>query len=377
MKAATAIGIGVAFWRPAAQRHDGRNESRLVHEHRGADDHPRRHRRGDAGERGDAVDEAHPGPLQARLLRRTARHARAPGPAGVARRPGPPRGPAGARRAARRGPGHASPATPCSSWSTAPTRRWCTRSWRPRSTAWPPATRPAAAPFEKAGGFAPTMGIIGTVLGLVHVLQNLAAPSTLGPSISAAFLATLMGVGSANVIFLPIANRLKAISAEEVELRMMTLEGILSIQAGDNPRLVADKLMSYLPPAEREAEDEPRTARGRRPRAYRPRRPSDGARTRPQTPRARRRARQRRALAADLRRHDHAADGAVHGAVLDLLGEHLQVPNPPAGAARRPSPGTSCRAASRSPSPARAPTPAAPPPRRHAGDRAADPPGHQ
>ena len=112
-----------------------------------------------------------------------------------------------------------------------------------------------AAPFEKAGGFAPTMGIIGTVLGLVHVLQNLAAPSTLGPSISAAFLATLMGVGAANVIFLPIANRLKAISAEEAELRMMTLEGILSLQAGDNPRLVADKLMSYLPPAERDGED--------------------------------------------------------------------------------------------------------------------------
>jgi chemotaxis protein MotA len=112
----------------------------------------------------------------------------------------------------------------------------------------------AAAPFQKAGGFAPTMGIIGTVLGLVHVLQNLAAPSTLGPSISTAFLATLMGVGSANVIFLPVANRLKAISEEEVELRMMTLEGILSIQAGDNPRLVSEKLMSYLPPAEREGE---------------------------------------------------------------------------------------------------------------------------
>jgi chemotaxis protein MotA len=113
-----------------------------------------------------------------------------------------------------------------------------------------------AAPFEKAGGFAPTMGIIGTVLGLVHVLQNLAAPSTLGPSISAAFLATLMGVGAANVIFLPIANRLKAISAEEVELRMMTVEGILSIQAGDNPRLVSEKLMSYVPPAQRSPEDE-------------------------------------------------------------------------------------------------------------------------
>jgi chemotaxis protein MotA len=112
------------------------------------------------------------------------------------------------------------------------------------------------APFEKAGGFAPTMGIIGTVMGLVHVLENLSAPATLGPSISSAFLATLMGVGSANVIFLPIANRLKAISTEEIELRMMTLEGILSIQAGDNPRLVADKLMSYLPPTERADEDD-------------------------------------------------------------------------------------------------------------------------
>jgi chemotaxis protein MotA len=118
-----------------------------------------------------------------------------------------------------------------------------------------------ALPFEKAGGFAPTMGIIGTVLGLVHVLQNLAAPATLGPSISAAFIATLMGVGSANVVFLPIANRLKAISSEEMELRMMTLEGILSIQAGDNPRLVGEKLMSYLAPAERDSGEEDNVAR--------------------------------------------------------------------------------------------------------------------
>jgi chemotaxis protein MotA len=113
-----------------------------------------------------------------------------------------------------------------------------------------------AAPFEKAGGFAPTIGIIGTVMGLVHVLQNLAAPSTLGPSISSAFIATLMGVGSANVIFLPVANRLKAISAEEVELRTLTLEGILSVQSGDNPRVVADKLMSYVAPDERGGDDE-------------------------------------------------------------------------------------------------------------------------
>jgi chemotaxis protein MotA len=112
-----------------------------------------------------------------------------------------------------------------------------------------------AGPFEKAGGFAPTMGIIGTVMGLVHVLSNLSEPSTLGPAISSAFIATLMGVGSANVIYLPIANRLKALSAEEVELRTLTLEGILAVQAGDNPRVVAEKLGSFVPPALRETAD--------------------------------------------------------------------------------------------------------------------------
>lgn len=114
-----------------------------------------------------------------------------------------------------------------------------------------------AAPFEKAGGFAPTMGIIGTVMGLVHVLQNLSAPATLGPSISTAFIATLMGVGSANVIFLPVAARLKALSQEEAQLRTLTLDGILSVQAGDNPRIVAEKLISYVPPEERATEDRP------------------------------------------------------------------------------------------------------------------------
>lgn len=118
----------------------------------------------------------------------------------------------------------------------------------------------AAQPFEKAGGFAPTMGIIGTVMGLVHVLENLASPATLGPAISTAFIATLYGVGSANVIFLPVASKLKYLSSLEQELRYMTLEGILAIQAGDNPRIVESKLLSYLSPAEREAEREPSAA---------------------------------------------------------------------------------------------------------------------
>jgi chemotaxis protein MotA len=112
-----------------------------------------------------------------------------------------------------------------------------------------------ASPFEKAGGFAPTIGILGTVMGLVHVLQNLAAPSTLGPSISSAFIATLMGVGSANVIFLPVANRLKSMSAIEVELRTLTLEGILAVQAGENPRVVQDKLNAFVSPEDRSDRD--------------------------------------------------------------------------------------------------------------------------
>ena len=114
----------------------------------------------------------------------------------------------------------------------------------------------AAQPFEKAGGFAPTMGIVGTVFGLVHVLSNLDAPETLGPSISAAFIATLVGVGSANVIFLPIGNRLKQLSGEELHAREMTVEGILSIQSGDNPRVVSEKLITFVPPAQRPTEDD-------------------------------------------------------------------------------------------------------------------------
>ena len=111
--------------------------------------------------------------------------------------------------------------------------------------------------FEKAAGYAPTMGILGTVMSLVHVLQNLSNPAILGPAISGAFIATLMGVGSANVVYYPVATKLKEISGEEAELRTLTVEGILAIQAGDNPRVVEDKLMAFVPPEERGAEDEP------------------------------------------------------------------------------------------------------------------------
>jgi chemotaxis protein MotA len=112
------------------------------------------------------------------------------------------------------------------------------------------------APFMQAGALAPTMGIVGTVFGLVNVMNNLNQPSTLGPLIAAAFLATLIGVGSANCIFLPLANRLKELSEAELHFREMTLEGVLAIQAGDNPRVVAEKLMAYVPPQARPAEDD-------------------------------------------------------------------------------------------------------------------------
>jgi chemotaxis protein MotA len=99
------------------------------------------------------------------------------------------------------------------------------------------------------------------------VLENLDAPETLGPSISAAFIATLLGVASANVLYLPVANRLKQLSAEELHFRTMTLEGILSVQAGDNPRVVAEKLAAFVPPAQRPSEGDDTAAEGAQARA--------------------------------------------------------------------------------------------------------------
>jgi len=109
--------------------------------------------------------------------------------------------------------------------------------------------------FEAAGGYAPTMGILGTVMGLVHVLGNLESPETLGPSIALAFLATLYGVGSANVLWLPIAEKLKNLSKKEVMLRELMLEGIMSIQAGYNPILIRERLNAFLKPKAQKAEE--------------------------------------------------------------------------------------------------------------------------
>jgi chemotaxis protein MotA len=102
--------------------------------------------------------------------------------------------------------------------------------------------------FADMGGYAPTIGIIGTVLGLVHVLENLSDPGQLGHLIAGAFVATLWGVMTANVVWLPLSNRMKRIAGLEAAQMELAIEGIIAIQAGANPRLVAQKLRSLLPP---------------------------------------------------------------------------------------------------------------------------------
>jgi chemotaxis protein MotA len=109
--------------------------------------------------------------------------------------------------------------------------------------------------MEGAGAYAPTIGIIGTVMGLVHVLGNLSSPEELGPLIASAFVATLWGVMSANVLWLPISNRLKRLSGLEAARMELTIEGVSAIQSGSNPRLVAQKLRSLLP-ADQQVEEE-------------------------------------------------------------------------------------------------------------------------
>lgn len=102
--------------------------------------------------------------------------------------------------------------------------------------------------FTTAGGFAPTLGIIGTVMGLISMLAKLNEPGKMGHAIAAAFTATLYGVAFANLAYLPIAAKLRSRTAEEVVVCEMIIEGILSIQAGDNPRIVNTRMSAYLPP---------------------------------------------------------------------------------------------------------------------------------
>ena len=103
-----------------------------------------------------------------------------------------------------------------------------------------------AEPFAAAGGFLPTMGVLGTVMGLVNVLGNLTNPDELGGSVAVAFVATLYGVGFANVIFLPLSNKIKHNGKVGKMEKLLIIEGVLSIQAGENPRLIQEKLETFL-----------------------------------------------------------------------------------------------------------------------------------
>ena len=104
----------------------------------------------------------------------------------------------------------------------------------------------AAKVFESMGGYAPTIGIIGAVMGLIHVMGNLADPAQLGSGIAVAFVATIYGVASANLLLLPIASKLKAIALRQSLYREMMLEGILSIAEGENPRSIELKLQGFV-----------------------------------------------------------------------------------------------------------------------------------
>jgi len=100
--------------------------------------------------------------------------------------------------------------------------------------------------FEAAGGYAPTIGIIGAVLGLIHVMSNLSDTSKLGAGIAVAFVATIYGLMTANIICLPIASKLKIRMKEEVLRRIMILEGLIAIQNGENPHFIEQKLKAFV-----------------------------------------------------------------------------------------------------------------------------------
>jgi len=106
--------------------------------------------------------------------------------------------------------------------------------------------RAAAKVWESAGGYAPTVGILGAVMGLIHVMENLSDPAKLGGGIAVAFVATIYGVGLANLFFLPMANKLKSLVSHEVMLRMMLIDGLVSISNGENPRMIESKLQGYM-----------------------------------------------------------------------------------------------------------------------------------
>lgn len=100
--------------------------------------------------------------------------------------------------------------------------------------------------YESMGGYAPTIGIIGAVMGLIHVMQHLADPAELGPGIAVAFVATIYGVAFANLFLLPVANKLKACIKQQSQYRELLVEGIIAIADGENPKVIEMKLSGYL-----------------------------------------------------------------------------------------------------------------------------------
>ncbi len=113
----------------------------------------------------------------------------------------------------------------------------------------------AAKAFEAAGGYAPTVGIIGAVLGLIQVMKNLSDMDAVGTGIATAFIATIYGVAFANMLMLPIAGRIKLRVKDEANIKEMMLQGVLAIQEGTNPKLVRDRLTSFIKDAGKDAEE--------------------------------------------------------------------------------------------------------------------------
>ncbi|HJV93424.1 MAG TPA: flagellar motor protein [Azonexus sp.] len=106
--------------------------------------------------------------------------------------------------------------------------------------------RQSAKIWDSAGGYSPTIGILGAVMGLIHVMENLSDPTKLGAGIAVAFVATIYGVGLANLIYLPIAGKLKYYIARMVASREMLIDGLVGIALGDNPRIIEGRLRGYL-----------------------------------------------------------------------------------------------------------------------------------
>ena len=100
--------------------------------------------------------------------------------------------------------------------------------------------------WESAAGYSPTIGILGAVLGLVHIMQNLSEPSKLGAGIAVAFISTIYGVGLANLVYLPIAAKLKSLIGQQMVMREILVDGLIAIASGENPRYIESKLLGYI-----------------------------------------------------------------------------------------------------------------------------------